>query len=348
MNILFTCAGRRKYLIDYFKKELPNFGGGVVVGADMSTMAPALSSCDKLYEVKSVYSDKYIDTLLKICKKEDINALISLSDLELPILARNKHKFSSLGVKLIVSDNNVIDICSDKWKTIEFALENNIPVPKTYLYVKDAMSDIKSGNVSYPLIVKPRWGSASFGLKVVRSDEGLISFFDKCGKDIAKSHIANFGEQNENVIVQEYIVGKEYGLDIFNDLNSKYRGVICKEKLSMRSGETEKSLSVCSLKFEEYANNIATNLRHIGNLDCDFLENENGLFLLELNPRFGGGYPFSHESGGNLVRALLLSISDNHDSIEIKYEKGNVFAKCDEIVNVGILEKESLACLILG
>lgn len=342
MNLLFTCAGRRKYLIDYFKSELPRFGGGNIIGTDMSSMAPALSSCDKFYEVPSVYSEEYIDTLLEICKKESITAVISLSDLELPILAQNEARFSKLGVILTVSSSGVIDICSDKWKTVEFAMKNDLPVPKTYLSVDEAISDVKLKKVNYPLIVKPRWGSASFGLMVVRTDEELKNRFVKCGLDIEQSHIAEFATEKENVIIQEYIVGKEYGLDIFNDLHSEYKGVVCKEKISMRAGETEKSISVSKDKFDAYAKTIAKSLRHIGNLDCDFLENEHGLFLLELNPRFGGGYPFSHESGGNLVYALLQAISGRQDDIEIDYKYGMVFAKCDEIVNVGVLKKESL------
>lgn len=341
MNLLFTCVGRRKYLVDYFKAEIIHFGNGVIVGTDMSENAPALSPCDIRYKVPSVYDDNYIDELLKVCKKHEIKALISLSDLELPILAEAKDKFADLGVQVVVSDTDVIDICSDKWKTFQFALENKIPTPKTYLNVSNVIEDLQTEQVSFPLIVKPRWGSASFGLFVVNTIEDLKERFEQCFRDIKKSHISKFALDDACVIIQEFIQGKEYGLDIFNDINGDYRGVVCKEKLSMRSGETEKSLSVSSDKFADYAGIIAKKLRHVGNLDTDFLENDKGLYLLELNPRFGGGYPFSHHSGGNLVKALLKSLVGLNDEIEINYQTEKTFAKCDEIVEVGntLLEK---------
>jgi carbamoyl-phosphate synthase large subunit len=342
MNLLFTCAGRRKYLVDYFKDEILNFGHGVIVGTDMSENAPALSSCDIRYKVPSVYDENYIDELLKVCKKNNINALLSLSDLELPILSANKNKFEDIGVQVVVSDMSVIDICSDKWKTFQFALEHNIPTPKTYLDILSVVHDLQYEQLSFPLIVKPRWGSASFGLFVVNTIEDLKERFEQCFHDIKKSHISQFALDDACVIVQEFIQGKEYGLDIFNDLNGDYRGVICKEKLSMRAGETEKSLSVSSDKFEKYVSKISEQLRHVGNLDTDFLENDKGLYLLELNPRFGGGYPFSHNSGGNLVKALLQSLEGCNNAIEINYQTGKVFAKCDEIVEVGnfLIEKD--------
>ena len=344
MNLLFTCVGRRKYLIDFFKVELAILDEGLIIGTDASDLAPALSSCDIKYIVPSVYDKNYITKLIEICIKHDVKAILSLSDLELPILADAKPLFEDIGVTVVVSEPAVIDICSDKWKTYQFALENNIPTPKTYINLDNIEKDLNEGSLKFPLIVKPRWGSASFGLFVVHDENMLNDKFHQCSNDIKTSHIAKFALDDDCVIVQEYISGKEYGIDIFNSIDAEFKGLVCKEKLSMRAGETEKSISVSHSKFFNYCEVIATSLNHIGNLDCDFLENENGLYLLEMNPRFGGGYPFSHYSGGNLAKATIQSLMGNNDIIEIKYIVNKTFAKCDEIVEVGELIMDKNLC----
>lgn len=330
MNILFTCVGRRKYLVDYFKAEQSFVSK--LVGVDMSNTAPALASCDSWHLVPSVYDEHYIDRLLEVCQKESINVLISLNDMELPILAKNRDRFSDLGVRLVLANDTAIDICSDKYKTYLFCKENNIPVPASFIDLNEALQLTKSKSISYPLIVKPRWGSASFGLHIVENEAELKEAYAVCKESLVSSYLSGFKESNDDVLIQEFINGKEYGLDIFNDMEGQYRGVVCKEKLSMRAGETDKAITIDANRFNDFARTIGETLQHIGNMDCDFLEKDGQLYLLELNPRFGGGYPFSHEAGANLVKALLLSLSGRGDEIDITYDTNKVFAKCDTIV----------------
>ena len=330
MNILFTCVGRRKYLVDYFKDEKNYITK--LVGVDMSNTAPALAACDSWHLVPSVYDENYICSLLNICKIENINVLISLNDMELPILAKARGAFEKIGVQLVLANDNAIDICSDKFKTFEFCKEQNIPVPLSFVNLDDALGSITDGSVEYPLIVKPRWGSASFGLYVVESELELTEAYDVCKKSLENSYLSQFKESEDDVLIQEFIKGKEYGLDIFNDMDGKYQGVVCKEKLAMRAGETDKAVTVDSSRFEVFAEKIGSTLKHVGNMDCDFLEKDGQLYLLELNPRFGGGYPFSHEAGANLVQALLLSLTGRDEDIVISYDIDKTFAKCDTIV----------------
>ncbi|HHX8489470.1 TPA: ATP-grasp domain-containing protein [Vibrio diabolicus] len=330
MNLLFTCVGRRKYLIDYFKNETELINK--IVGADMSNSAPALHSCDKWHIVPSIYDESYIDKLIEICKIEDVKALISLNDMELPILIEHENKFLEIGVKLIISNKNVIDICSDKYKTYEFGLKHNIPVPKTYINLDSALSDIDEDILKFPLIVKPRWGSASFGLYVVNSILELQESFEQCHSNLVDSYLSKFQQSTEDVIIQEFIQGIEYGVDIFNGLDTTYYGFVAKQKLSMRAGETDKATTVDPVRFSKSVGTIGRKLGHIGNLDCDFMEKEGKLLMLELNPRFGGGYPFSHEAGANLVKCLLLSLLGRNDEINISYDSGLTFSKCDTIV----------------
>ncbi|MCF2908851.1 ATP-grasp domain-containing protein [Pseudoalteromonas sp. DL2-H2.2] len=330
MNFLFTCVGRRKYLVDYFKSELHN--NGKIVGVDMTTTAPALAACDNWHLVPSVYDTDYIGRVIEICKLEKIDVLISLNDMELPILSKHRSSLEELGVTLVLANDSAIDICSDKYKTYLFCKENNIPVPSSFISLDTTLAAIASHSVNYPLIVKPRWGSASFGLYVVETEKELIEAYNACKKSLSISYLSQFKESNDDVLIQEFIKGKEYGLDIFNDMNGQFKGVVCKEKLSMRAGETDKAMTVKADRFSDFAAKIGSELQHVGNMDCDFLEKEGQLYLLELNPRFGGGYPFSHEAGANLVRALIMSIQGRSEEITIDYEVDKVFAKCDTIV----------------
>ena len=114
MNLLFTCAGRRRYLLKYFKEIIGE--EGKIVATDMQLTAPALTAADVKEQVPAVYAPDYIDITLELCRKYQIDAVISLNDLELPILSANKERFESLGVKVIVSSPNVIDICFDKYQ----------------------------------------------------------------------------------------------------------------------------------------------------------------------------------------------------------------------------------------
>lgn len=330
MNILFTCVGRRKYLVDYFKSEQSFVSK--LVGVDMTNTAPALASCDSWYLVPSIYDEFYIDELLEICQNESINVLISLNDMELPILAKNRSRFNALGVNLVLANDTAIEICSDKYKTYLFCKGNNIPVPASFIDLDEALQFIENKVISYPLIVKPRWGSASFGLHVVENESELKEAYLVCKESLLASYLSQFKESDDDVLIQEFIKGKEYGLDILNDMNGQYRGVVCKEKLSMRAGETDKAITVDASRFSTFSQIIGDTLKHVGNMDCDFLERDGQLYLLELNPRFGGGYPFTHEAGANLVRALLLSLSGRGDEINITYDVDKAFAKCDTIV----------------
>lgn len=132
-----------------------------------------------------------------------------------------------------------------------------------------------------------------------------------------KSILATASVDDNFILIQEVIKGPEYGLDIVNDLDGKYRGVSVKQKLAMRSGETDKAITVDNADIREIGATIGKALGHIGNLDCDVLERDGEYYVLELNPRFGGGYPFSQEAGVNIPKAIVAWVKgeDVDDSI---------------------------------
>jgi len=333
MNILFTCAGRRTYLLKYFKEALA--GDGLIVGADLQLSAPALSAADVKVQVPRVYADNYIDEVLSVCKEYSIGLLISLNDLELPILSRNKFRFDALGVKMMVSSPEVIDICFDKYKTSEFVKNCGLHSPIAYTKLDEAITALESGELNFPLILKPRWGSGSIGLEKVEDMEELKIVYQLLKKKIRKSILKDASTLNEEIMIQQMIDGTEYGLDIMNNLNGQFQYVSVKQKMAMRAGETDKAVTVDSEDLRKIGKKLAESLMHIGNLDCDILAKDGNYYVIDLNPRFGGGYPFSQQAGVNLPKALIEWAKGNSIDIALlKPRYGVASAKCDYLVCV--------------
>ena len=333
MNILFTCAGRRTYLLKYFREQLA--GQGKIIGADMQLTAPALSAADIRVQVPAVYNPNYLDVLRQICVEHHVDVLISLNDLELPILSENKKSFEDIGVNVLVSKPEVIDICFDKVRTSEYMESIGLVTPKTYSNLDDALAGLHAGKINFPLVIKPRWGSASIGIEFVDNEEDLRIVYALIKRKIIKGILGEVSSHDENyILIQERIIGKEYGLDIINDLTGKNVAVAVKQKLSMRAGETDKATTVDNPELRRIGEIIGSNLGHIGNLDCDVLEMDGKYYVLELNPRFGGGFPFSYEAGVNLPKAIINWVQGKQFDLEqLVPTYGLTFAKCDYLVN---------------
>ncbi len=334
MNILFSCAGRRAYLLKYFRAALDEIGGGKIFATDMSPFAPALAFADVALRVPSVYAGNYLDELEKICRENAIDALFSLNDLELPILASARERFAAAGTRLVVSAPKVIEICFDKMKTARFVESLGLNSPKTFTNLDEALAMLNRGALAFPLILKPRWGSGSIGIEIVRSQEELVETFAFVRRKIARSILAKASADADEILIQEAILDAEYGLDVMNDLQGNHIAVSVKRKLAMRAGETDKAITVNSPELREIGHRLGNALRHVANLDCDILERGGKFYVLEMNPRFGGGYPFSQEAGVNLPLAILKWLRGDAVSADLLTETPNVaFAKCDILVN---------------
>lgn len=335
MNILFTCAGRRNYLINYFKEALN--GEGKVFATDMQLTAPALVDADVALQVPAIYADNYISTTLDIVKKHQIKCVISLNDLELPILSQAKEEFEKLGAKVIVADERAIKIAFDKWETVKFLESVGLKSPKTFISLDEAKRALETGELKFPLVIKPRWGSASIGIDFPEDMKELELAYELQTIRVKRTILAEASKEDIDhaILIQEKIPGQEYGMDVLNDLDANYVGTFVRQKLSMRSGETDKAISVVDSRFEQVGKTIGENLKHIGNLDCDVFEHNGELYVLELNPRFGGGYPFSHEAGVNTPAIYLEWLKGNKEiSHLINYKEGIMYSKCDRLLRV--------------
>ncbi len=333
MNVLLTCAGRRNYLVHYFSEALG--GNGKVFAADTSADAPAMAEADRAFVVPPVNASGYPSALLAICKAHDVRLLVPLNDLELPVLAAQRRIFLDNGIIPVVSTPEVIDTCFDKLKTTQFIAGLGLSGPVTTANLLETDALLKTGALRFPIVVKPRWGSASIGIEFPEDREELDLAFTLVRKRVMRTFLAGVSANDPDgyILIQEKLGGQEYGLDVVNDLNGRHVATFIKRKLAMRAGETDRAETVDQPALRDLGARIGTALGHVGNLDCDVFLTPDGPRVLEMNPRFGGGYPFSHEAGANLP-AVLLAWAANRtpDPTWLRMMPGVRSAKCDRLV----------------
>jgi len=322
MNILMCSVGRRVKLVQYFKGELHKIGGKVIA-VDCEGTAPALHHADYFEVVPRITHPDYIQCIKDLCIKYEIKGVLSLIDPELSLLSSYKKYFEKDNITIIVSNKEVVDICYDKYLTYQLLMGSGIPCVKTYLDMNKVKEYIATGTLQFPLIVKPRFGSASIGLHKVNNMKEL-EFFLSC---------------KEELIVQPFIKGEEYGVDCYIDLVSEdSTNIFMKRKISMRAGETDKSIAVKEPELKSLIQKLIHVLKPLGPIDVDCFKTKDGYIISEINPRFGGGYLHAHEMGQNFVKNIINNLMGNINSINgDDYQEGTTLVKYDHfiIINSG-------------
>lgn len=334
-NVLLSCVGRRNYLLEPFRQALA--GRGQVFAADSSADAAALPEADRAFLTPPVVAPNHLDFLLDICRRHSVRLLVSLNDHELPVLARHRERFEAIGTQPVVSSPEVIDRCFDKWKTVRFLHDHDIGTPRTCTTLASAREQIERGALQFPLILKPRWGTGSTGVEIVASLEELEWAHRLGTRRLLRGPLATAvnGGAESALLVQERLGGVEFGLDVVNDLQGEYVATFVRRKLSMRAGETDRAVTVHHPGLEALGRRLGTALRHVGNLDCDVFVEGDEIRVLELNPRFGGGYPFSQAAGANLPAVLVAwGMREPIDPEWLTYQPGVASAKCDRLVRL--------------
>ncbi len=304
MNILLTSVGRRAYLVKYFKDVLGESGQVHVSNSDDMTVA--FQYADKSVITPLIYDEGYIPFLLDYCRENKITVLLSLFDIDLLVLARHKADFAAVGTQVIVSDPELIEICNDKWKTYLYLKDHGFHVPKTYLSLGEVMGAIDAGILKYPIIVKPRFGCGSIAMSVADDEMSLLYYFSRNTRAVNRTYLKyESAAVEDKIIFQEFLHGQEYGADMINDLKGNHITTIVKKKSAMRAGETDIAETVDEPVIREALDRLGSLTGHIGNMDCDVFLVDGKPYILEMNARFGGGYPFSHVAGCDLPRAIV-------------------------------------------
>lgn len=306
-NILLTSVGRRTYLVKWFKDALN--GSGEVHAVNSDNLSPALIAADKATVCPIIYSDEYIPFLVDYCKNNKIGAVFPLFDIDIPILAANKSRFNQIGCLPVTANLISARCCNDKYETYLKLRETCLPTIPSFIELEECERALNSNEISFPLILKPRWGMGSIGVHRVCSNEELRFVYRMVQREINNTYLKYEAaiDSDKSVLIQVAVDGQEYGLDVINDLNGEYQSVVVKKKIAMRAGETDSAEVIpAEGRFIELARRLSYIICQPGNLDVDVFDVDGELFVLEMNARFGGGYPFSHAAGVDLPKALVL------------------------------------------
>ena len=314
-NILILSAGTRNKIVQYFKQSLA--GNGIVIATDMSELAPALYEADKYYVVPPMNAPDYLETIYSICKENKIKGVFSLIDPELSLLAAHIEDFKKIGTTVIGSSYELCEMSLDKFAMYQWLDEHGYNCAKSWLDKEAFFKSIESGEYSFPVFVKPAKGSASISISKV---------YDKETVDLLFKH-------ENGLMIQEFLNGQEIGADVYIDMISKeVVSIFTKKKIKMRAGETDKAVSVKNEKLFKFIEKFVLEAGYTGQIDIDIFEVDGEYYISEVNPRFGGGYPHSYESGCNHMALIINNLCHTiNKSIIGDYDSGIYMMKYNEI-----------------
>ena len=315
MNILILSCGTRNKVVQYFRENLN--GSGKVVATDCSNLAPALYEADVHYIVPRMVDDGYIDVIFDICKKEQIDGVLSLIDPELSLLAENTAKFAELGVTVIGSGYDLCEMSLDKYEMYRWLRDHGYKCGRSYMDKAEFYRDLDAGLIDFPVFVKPARGSASISISKVHDREELEFLLSR----------------EEGLMIQQFLNGQEIGADVYIDMVSgEVVSIFTKKKLKMRAGETDKALSFRDDKLFALIRKFAVEAGYRGQIDIDIFEINGEYYISEVNPRFGGGYPHAYESGANHMELVINNLKGIANTSRIgQYRDGTYMMKYNEL-----------------
>jgi carbamoyl-phosphate synthase large subunit len=329
MNVLLTCIGRRGYLIDFFKAALK--GEGKVIVCDSRMDSPSLKQADMACQVPPLHDPSYPEALKQICIEQRITVLIPSFEPELLILSRELGAFCEIGTTVLVSKPSIVQTCYDKLAAGEFLSRCGILALESYSTLRQAREALACGKLAFPLMLKPRFGVSSQGCEIVNDYAELALAYRLLQRRLTRdcSSVSTGG-----ILIQNCLEGQEYGLDVVNDLEGRYVTTFVRCKHRMRAGMTDRATTLIEPRFEELGRKLGEGLGHVGILDCDVFLSRGELWVLDLNPRIGGGYPFSHAAGADFPSALIAWLKGGVPRAEWLRPRPDVTAARKDVIEV--------------
>ena len=316
-NILFTNAGRRGTLLKNFKQSLGD--SSKIVATDNWSVAPALFLADEYYLTPKITDDNYIDRILEICKQENINAITTLIDPEIMLLAKNRQRFIDNGILPLCPNEKTAKLCFDKYEMFKYLKENNIPTVLTFNNLNDFKEALFKGEISFPVFIKPISGSGSVGAQKINSQKEL---------EVA------FSENKFNYIIQEYMDCEDFDADVYVDtISHKPIAIFSKKKIETRIGGASKTISFKDENLFNFVKTIIDKFEFSGPIDMDFFYKDGKYYLSEINPRLGGAYLHAFGAGVDFPKYVANNIQGIENQPEIgEYEEGVLMLMYDEVV----------------
>lgn len=285
-NVLITSAGKRVELLLEFSRELKAaFPEAKVLTVDLNpSMSPACHLSDEAFAVPRVTAPEYIDRLLDICCQNNVKLIIPTIDTELLILSNCRQQFSKEGIEVMVSDSDFIATCRDKRKTMalfdKLGIRNPAPRDKH--------------NPVFPMFAKPYDGSLSTNIHILKSTDDLTA-------EILSDPKLMFMEYIDKT---KY---KEYTVDMYYDKKGFVKSIVPRERIEIRSGEVNKGAARKNylVGYLKERMNHMPGVRGCICIQLFFREIDNDIVGIEINPRYGGGYPLSYYAGANFQAMMI-------------------------------------------
>lgn len=285
-NILITSAGKRVTLVRLFQAELQKLiPDAKVFTTDMvPAMAPAGHVSDGCFAVPRVTASDYMQKLQEICEQNKIGLIVPTIDTELLLLAQHKDEFLRMGVSILISATDFVQACRDKRVTADLLNTLNIRVPES----RNLQTPV------YPIFAKPYDGSLSKDLYVIRSAEDVTPAIT----------------ENPKLIFMEYIDKaeyKEFTVDMYYGKDNKVKGIVPRERIEIRAGEINKGRAVKNHLLSYLKERMGYIPGVVGCICIQlfYRESDNDVVGIEINPRFGGGYPLSYHAGANFPKLAI-------------------------------------------
>lgn len=312
-TILILSAGRRVELAKCFKNAALDLGISLkLIGADMSETAPALYFMDQKYIVPRISSPDYVNAILQICQKDNVDLIIPTIDTELLILAETKDYIeANSNARVLVSDLDKIQICRDKIKTYEFLTSNGFLAPKL---ITD--QELETYHYQLPLFIKPLDGSSSINAFKINTEDELHFF---------KNYISK-------PIIQEFVEGPEYTVDVFCDFDRNVISITPRRRIATRGGEILKGRIEKDPEIIDSVKQLMNTFGLIGHITVQLIKTSNGIQYIEINPRFGGGAPMSIKAGANSCKYLNRLLNGETLSVMDEAEDGLYFSRFDDCI----------------
>jgi len=289
VNILITAASRRVALIRSFTDALEKMKiKGNVIASDVDPFSAGLAFCRKHVIVPLSSSPEYINEIKRLCANEDISLIIPTIDEELPLFGKHKQEFEELGVRVLVSNEDTGNICNDKHLTYNFLIKQGFPIAETWL-----PNEIEKTDPEFPLFIKPRFGRGAISAYPVKSRRELDFFLDYV----------------ENPVVQRFLPGDEYTVDVLADFEGNIISVVPRQRLVIRAGVSDRGRTSKNQELIEISTKIAKALDIVGpaNLQCKI--DKGKITFFEINPRFSGAIQLTIRSGADFPRMIIKMLN---------------------------------------
>lgn len=284
LNVLITAASRRVPLIRAFQHALRELGlRGAVLVTDVNELSPGVHVADQAFQVPLATDPGYLDAIESVCRGERIRLLVPTIDDELPLFGSARQRFERIGTRVVASDGLTARVCDDKFLTCQYLASHGIPVAQSFL------PHALPAALRFPVFVKPRIGRGSVGAFTARTAREL----------------AFFSTYVERPVVQTYLDGPEYTIDVLSDFGGRVISVVPRERIVIRAGTSDRGRTVDDPSLIDLGIRCARALRLIGaaNVQCRVVDGRPVVF--EVNPRFSGGIPLTIASGADFPRLLL-------------------------------------------